>query len=82
MSSLRVVGKNEYNEDSIIFNVLKETLYPGATDQEAYMILNYCKAKKYNPILKPVHLVEMKVKTEEIDKLVAGLHRVKKVFRR
>lgn len=51
-----------------IFNVLKKTLYPGSSDDEVFMILEYCKAKKYDPILKPVHLVQMSVKTDKKDK--------------
>jgi len=50
------------------FRVLQETLYPGSTDQEVAMILSYCKARKIDPVLKPVHLVPMSVKTDKKDK--------------
>jgi phage recombination protein Bet len=50
------------------FRVLQETLYPGSTDQEVAMILGYCKARRIDPILKPVHLVPMSVKTDKKDK--------------
>lgn len=49
------------------FRVLQETLYPGSTDQEVSMILSYCNARKIDPILKPVHLVPMNVKTDKKD---------------
>lgn len=54
--------------DANTFRVLQETLYPGSTDQEVSMILGYCKARKIDPILKPVHLVPMSVKTDKKDK--------------
>lgn len=50
------------------FRVLQETLYPGSTDQEVAMILSYCKARRIDPVLKPVHLVPMSVKTGKKDK--------------
>lgn len=50
------------------FRVLQETLYPGSTDSEVMMILGYCKARRIDPILKPVHLVPMSVKTDKKDK--------------
>jgi phage recombination protein Bet len=50
------------------FRVLQETLYPGSTDQEVAMILGYCKARRIDPILKPVHLVPMSVKTDKKDR--------------
>ena len=53
------------NTDENTFRVLQETLYPGSTDQEVAMILGYCKARKIDPILKPVHLVPMSVKTDK-----------------
>ncbi len=51
------------------FKVVKDTLYPGSSDQEAQMILNYCTARKIDPMLKPVHLVPMSVKTDRKDKM-------------
>lgn len=51
--------------DENTFRVLQETLYPGSTDQEVAMILSYCKARRIDPILKPVHLVPMSVKTDK-----------------
>jgi phage recombination protein Bet len=49
--------------DQTTLTVLKETLYPGAKDESIAMVLNYCKARKLDPIKKPVHLVPMNVKT-------------------
>ena len=45
------------------FKVLKETLYPNATDDEVEMVLRYCQARKLDPMLKPVHLVPMNFNT-------------------
>lgn len=58
---------NEVKIDANTYNVLKETLYPGAKDQSIAMVLNYCKARKIDPLLKPVHLVPMNVKTGRKD---------------
>ena len=38
---------------------LKCSLYPGATDASVRMVLDYCKARKLDPFLKPVHIVPM-----------------------
>lgn len=59
---------SQINNDENTFQVLKDTLYPGATNEEVAMILSYCKARKIDPILKPVHLVQMSVKTDKKDK--------------
>lgn len=63
-----VTNLAEIQTDANTFRVLQETLYPGSTDQEVAMILGYCKARKIDPILKPVHLVPMSVKTDKKDK--------------
>lgn len=76
----KLVNEILNNNEMIIFNVLKDTLYPDATEDEAYMILNYCKAKKYNPILKPVHLVEMSIKTNEIGGNGKNIYKKKRVI--
>lgn len=55
------------NIDQNTFSVLKETLYPGAKDESIAMVLSYCKARKLDPIKKPVHLVPMNVKTGRKD---------------
>jgi phage recombination protein Bet len=53
--------------DDVTFNVLRETLYPGAKEQSIKMVIEYCKARKLNPLLKPVHLVPMNVKSGRKD---------------
>lgn len=58
---------NEMELAKNTFKVLKETLYPGASDASVHMVLNYCKARKIDPLLKPVHLVPMNVKTGKKD---------------
>jgi phage recombination protein Bet len=58
---------NELSIDTNTYNVLKETLYPGAKDESIAMVLSYCKARKLDPIKKPVHLVPMSVKTGKKD---------------
>lgn len=53
--------------DKNVMQVVRETLYPGATEAEAGMILSYCMARKIDPLLKPVHLVPMRVKSGKKD---------------
>jgi len=68
------------NTDENTFRVLQETLYPGSTDQEVAMILGYCKARKIDPILKPVHLVPMSVKTDKTDSTGKAIYERKNVI--
>lgn len=47
--------------DEPTWNALKSTIYPGAQDDSILMAVDYCRARKLDPMLKPVHLVPMKV---------------------
>lgn len=51
--------------DSNIYHTLKNSIYPGAKDESIGMVVAYCKAKKYDPIAKPVHIVPMSVKNRQ-----------------
>lgn len=42
---------------------LLENFYPGATVATKKLIINYCRGMRIDPMLKPVHVVPMKVKT-------------------
>lgn len=44
-------------------NVLKTSLYPGASDSSISMVLDYCRAAGLDPLQKPVHIVPMWDKT-------------------
>lgn len=70
--SSQIVNINQNQDLSITnehkFRVIKNTLYPGSSDSEARMILDYCTARKIDPMLKPVHLVPMSVKTDKKDR--------------
>lgn len=69
--SLQAISNNLpvlHDFDKTTFTVLKETLYPGAKDESIAMVLNYCKARKIDPLLKPVHLVSMRCKTGQKDR--------------
>jgi phage recombination protein Bet len=44
------------------WNALKDSVYPGAKDASVLMVIDYCKALKIDPMLKPVHIVPMNVK--------------------
>ncbi|MBX9755845.1 MAG: phage recombination protein Bet [Pseudomonadaceae bacterium] len=47
--------------DESTWNALKSTIYPGAKDDSIIMAVDYCRARKLDPMLKPVHLVPMQV---------------------
>lgn len=79
--------KNEINvRDDVDINVLsalKNTLYPGASDESIDLVLSYCKALQLDPMQKPVHLVHMSVKDSQgrwVKRLVVmpgiGLYRI------
>jgi phage recombination protein Bet len=53
--------------DSNTFVALKEGIYAGASDQALKMVLSYCKARGIDPLLRPVHIVPMKVKVGKKD---------------
>jgi phage recombination protein Bet len=50
------------NTEPAVWNTLKNSVYPGAKDESIVMVLEYCHARKLDPMLKPVHIVPMPVK--------------------
>lgn len=44
------------NESDLI-EVLRNSLYPGASDPSIKMVIGYCKASGLDPMQKPVHIV-------------------------
>src|SRR5947208_15600104 len=53
--------------DKNIYMSLTESIYPNAKHHSVCMVIAYCKAKKIDPMLKPVHIVPMSVKTDKKD---------------
>lgn len=49
------------NDDDIV-NVLANSLYPGAKPESCMMVLAYCRAASLDPMLKPVHIMQVSVK--------------------
>lgn len=49
--------------DDELVRILGTTCYPGAADASIRMCIAYCRARKLDPLLKPVHIVPMNVKT-------------------
>lgn len=47
--------------DPAVYIALKNSIYPGATDESIAMAVSYCKAAKLDILLKPVHIVPMYV---------------------
>lgn len=48
--------------DEPTWNALCSTVYPGAKTESILMVVDYCKARKLDIMLKPVHIVPMNVK--------------------
>ena len=51
--------------DEPTWSALCNTVYPGANPDSVVMAIDYCKARGLDPMLKPVHLVPMKVKNAQ-----------------
>lgn len=49
-------------DEQELLNVLRNSLYPGATDGSIMLVIGYCKASNLDPMQKPVHIVPMNVK--------------------
>ena len=47
--------------DADLIGALRASHYPGARDESVWMVINYCRAMRVDPMLKPVHIVPMKV---------------------
>ncbi len=45
-----------------LFLALKNSVYAGANDETVALIISYCKHRNLDPMLKPVHPVNMPVK--------------------
>lgn len=54
------------NEAELIA-VLESSLYPGAKPESIKLVVAYCRAAQLDPMLKPVHIVPMKVKQKKRD---------------
>lgn len=48
--------------DEAMWSALTNTIYPGAKPDSVLMAVDYCRSRELDPILKPVHIVPMKVK--------------------
>src|SRR5690606_25456130 len=46
-------------EEGELLNVLRNSLYPGASDASIKMVVSYCRAAGLDPMQKPVHIVPM-----------------------
>lgn len=48
--------------DAAQWSTLTNSLYPGARPESALMVIDYCRARKLDPMKKPCHIVPMRVK--------------------
>lgn len=56
--SAEIIVKNELTK-SELYEVLKSSIYPSASDASVALVLNYCKAANLDVMQKPVHIVPM-----------------------
>lgn len=57
----------QMNEAELL-RVLEASIYPGAKPESIKLAIGYCRSQNLDPMLKPVHIVPMDVKTDRKDK--------------
>lgn len=55
-----VLAKRGIDESQ--WSTLKNSLFPGARPESVLMVIDYCRARKLDPMKKPCHIVPMRVK--------------------
>ena len=65
----------EVKEKQDLMVALKNSLYPGASDEACELVLAFCRAAGMNPILKPVHIVPMwsSKQQKNVDTIMPGI---------
>lgn len=65
----------EIDEGQLV-NVLRNSLYPGASENSIFLVLDYCRAARLDPMLKPVHIVPMwnKAAGKMVDVIMPGIN--------
>lgn len=65
----------EVAEKKDLMVALKNSLYPGASDEACELVLAFCRAAGMNPILKPVHLVPIwnSKQQKNVDTIMPGI---------
>lgn len=48
--------------DEFQWRTLMNSLFPGARSESVFMVIDYCRSRKLDPMKKPCHIVPMKVK--------------------
>jgi phage recombination protein Bet len=54
-------------QEQELIGVLESSLYPGAKAESIKLVIGYCRAAQLDPMLKPVHIVPMRVKQKKRD---------------
>lgn len=66
--------------DEFQWRTLMNSLFPGARSESVLMVIDYCRARKLDPMKKPCHIVPMKVKDAKTgdydwrDVVMAGIY--------
>jgi phage recombination protein Bet len=68
------------------WRTLKNSLYPGAKSESVLMVIDYCQARKLDPLKKPCHIVPMEVKNGEAyewrDVVMPGIYELRTTAQR
>ncbi|EKO3632371.1 phage recombination protein Bet [Vibrio metschnikovii] len=51
--------------DEAMWSALQNSVYPGAKEESILMVIDYCRSRHLDPLLKPVHIVPMSVKNPQ-----------------
>jgi phage recombination protein Bet len=62
-----VVKADEPMDRKALVNVLRNSLYPGAAESSIELVIEYCRAAKLDPMMKPIHIVPMLAPTGRKD---------------
>jgi phage recombination protein Bet len=63
----------EYRLSPEIWSALKNSIFPGAHDESILLAIDYCRAKKLDIMMQPVHIVPMPVKGVFRDVIMPGI---------
>lgn len=61
-------------DESQVFRVMRDSLYPGAKPESVAMVLEYCTARGLDPLKKPVHIVPVWMDGEMRDVVMPGIN--------
>lgn len=64
------------------WHTLSQSLFPGAKTESVLLAIDYCRARKLDPLKKPCHIVPMKVNREWRDVILPGIYELRTTAQR